>query len=182
MFFSTNSQPNNDTKIWLCGSYVRLSKEDEDTGIGVKDESNSIANQKALIRDYMDSHPEFVLVREYADDGYSGVTFDRPQFQEMMEDVKNKKINCIIVKDLSRFGRNYIEVGKYLEQVFPFLGIRFIAITDGRSRQTPNSLSFHLKIYLTTLTAVISVLKFAPSLRSSGKTDSTWAILPAMAI
>lgn len=79
----------------------------------------------------MDSHPEFVLVREYADDGYSGVTFDRPQFQEMMEDVKNKKINCIIVKDLSRFGRNYIEVGKYLEQVFPFLGIRFIAITDG---------------------------------------------------
>lgn len=132
LFFSTNSQPaNNDTKIWLCGSYVRLSKEDEDTGIGVKDESNSIANQKALIRDYMDSHPEFVLVREYADDGYSGVTFDRPQFQEMMEDVKNKKINCIIVKDLSRFGRNYIEVGKYLEQVFPFLGIRFIAITDG---------------------------------------------------
>ena len=75
LFFSTNSQPNNDTKIWLCGSYVRLSKEDEDTGIGVKDESNSIANQKALIRDYMDSHPEFVLVREYADDGYSGVTF-----------------------------------------------------------------------------------------------------------
>lgn len=132
LFFSTNSQPaNNDTKIWLCASYVRLSKEDEDTGIGVKDESNSIANQKALIRDYMDSHPEFVLVREYADDGYSGVTFDRPQFQEMMEDVKNKKINCIIVKDLSRFGRNYIEVGKYLEQVFPFLGIRFIAITDG---------------------------------------------------
>ena len=132
MFYTNDSQPlNQDTKIWLCASYVRLSKEDEKTGMGVKDESNSIANQKALIRDYMDSHPEFVLVREYADDGYSGVNFDRPQFQEMMEDVKNKKINCIIVKDLSRFGRNYIEVGKYLEQVFPFLGVRFIAITDG---------------------------------------------------
>lgn len=133
MFFSASSQKseNQDSRIWLCGSYVRLSKEDEDTGMGVKDESNSIANQKALIRDYMDGHPEFVPVKEYADDGYSGVTFDRPQFQEMMEDIKNKKINCIIVKDLSRFGRNYIEVGKYLEQVFPFLGIRFIAITDG---------------------------------------------------
>ena len=132
MLYSNDSQQlNHDTKIWLCASYVRLSKEDEKTGMGVKDESNSIANQKALIRDYMDSHPEFVLVREYADDGYSGVNFDRPQFQAMMEDVKNKKINCIIVKDLSRFGRNYIEVGKYLEQVFPFLGIRFIAITDG---------------------------------------------------
>ena len=101
MFFSASSQKseNQDSRIWLCGSYVRLSKEDEDTGMGVKDESNSIANQKALIRDYMDGHPEFVPVKEYADDGYSGVTFDRPQFQEMMEDIKNKKINCIIVKD-----------------------------------------------------------------------------------
>ena len=76
--------------------------------------------------------------KEYADDGYSGVNFDRPAFQEMMDDVKAGRINCIIVKDLSRFGRNYIETGKYLEQVFPFLSVRFIAINDnvdtGRSQ------------------------------------------------
>lgn len=64
------------------------------------------------------------------DDGYSGVNFDRPDFKRIMEEVKNRLINCIIVKDLSRFGWNYIEAGKYLEQVFPFLGVRFIAITD----------------------------------------------------
>lgn len=113
-------------KRYLCASYVRLSQDDGD-----KEESNSIINQKNLIRDYMKKHPEFTLVKEYPDDGYSGVNFERPAFQEMMEDVKNHRINCIIVKDLSRFGRNYIETGKYLEQVFPFLGVRFIAINDG---------------------------------------------------
>lgn len=131
MFFSGElSAPE---KKYLCASYVRLSQDDGD-----KEESNSIVNQKNLIRDYLSKHPEFTLVKEYPDDGYSGVNFDRPAFQEMMEDVKNHRINCIIVKDLSRFGRNYIETGKYLEQVFPFLGVRFIAINDnvdtGRSQ------------------------------------------------
>lgn len=124
MFFSENTSTQE--KKYLCASYVRLSQDDGD-----KEESNSIVNQKNLIRDYMKRHPEFTLVKEYPDDGYSGVNFERPAFQEMMEDVKNHRINCIIVKDLSRFGRNYIETGKYLEQVFPFLGVRFIAINDG---------------------------------------------------
>ena len=66
----------------------------------------------------------------YEDDGYSGVNFERPAFQKMMEDVKKGKIDCIIVKDLSRFGRNYIEVGRYLEKLFPMLGVRFIAVND----------------------------------------------------
>lgn len=131
MFFS--GETGTQGKQYLCASYVRLSQDDGD-----KEESNSIVNQKSLIRDFMHKHPEFTLVREYADDGYSGVNFDRPAFQEMMDDVKAGRINCIIVKDLSRFGRNYIETGKYLEQVFPFLGVRFIAINDnvdtGRSQ------------------------------------------------
>ena len=131
MFFS--GETGTQGKQYLCGSYVRLSQDDGD-----KEESNSIVNQKNLIRDFMHKHPEFTLVKEYADDGYSGVNFDRPAFQEMMDDVKAGRINCIIVKDLSRFGRNYIETGKYLEQVFPFLGVRFIAINDnvdtGRSQ------------------------------------------------
>lgn len=131
MFFSgEKSVPE---KNYLCASYTRLSQDDGD-----KEESNSIVNQKSLIRDYMNSHPEFTLVDEYADDGYSGVNFDRPDFQRMMNDVRSRKINCIIVKDLSRFGRNYIESGKYMEQIFPHLGVRFIAINDsidtGRSQ------------------------------------------------
>lgn len=127
MNINSNTQTN---RIWKCAAYVRLSKEDEFSSSGIRDVSNSITNQKALIRDYMDQHPELELIEEYADDGYTGVNFNRPAFKKMMEDVKARRIDCIIVKDLSRFGRNYIEAGKYLEQVFPFLGVRFIAITD----------------------------------------------------
>lgn len=112
-------------KKYKTASYTRLSQDDGD-----KEESNSITNQKELIRDFLNRHEEFILVEEYADDGYSGVNFNRPDFQRLMEDVKAGRINCIVVKDLSRFGRNYIETGKYLEQIFPYLGVRFIAIND----------------------------------------------------
>lgn len=122
LFFSNENTTN---QTYLCASYSRLSQDDGD-----KEESNSIVNQKALIRDFMSEYPELQLVEEYADDGFSGVNFERPDFKRMMQDVKSQRINCIIVKDLSRFGRNYIETGKYLEQVFPFLGVRFIAIND----------------------------------------------------
>ena len=110
--------------------YLRLSKEDGDVASGSKNESNSIANQKSLIMDYLQSRPEFRVVSIHEDDGFSGTDFNRPAFQAMMEDVKKGVINCIIVKDLSRFGRNYIEVGRYLEKLFPMLGIRFIAVND----------------------------------------------------
>ena len=110
--------------------YLRLSKEDGDVASGSKNESNSIANQKSLIMDYLQSRPEFRVVSIREDDGFSGTDFNRPAFQAMMEDVKKGVINCIIVKDLSRFGRNYIEVGRYLEKLFPMLGIRFIAVND----------------------------------------------------
>ena len=110
--------------------YLRLSKEDGDAASGSKNESNSIANQKSLIMDYLQSRPEFRVVSIREDDGFSGTDFNRPAFQAMMEDVKKGVINCIIVKDLSRFGRNYIEVGRYLEKLFPMLGIRFIAVND----------------------------------------------------
>ena len=105
--------------------YARLSRDDGD-----KLESDSIINQKALIRDFLSKHPEIREVSEKTDDGYSGVNFDRPAFSEMMDDIRSGKINCVVVKDLSRFGRNYIEAGNYIERVFPFLGVRFIAIND----------------------------------------------------
>lgn len=112
-------------KSILAADYLRLSREDGD-----KLESDSIRNQRSLINDFVKQHKEIQLVEEYIDDGYSGTNFDRPAFQRMLEDVKRKKINCIIVKDLSRLGRNYIETGRYLEKIFPFMGVRFIAITD----------------------------------------------------
>ena len=95
------------------------------------EESDSIANQKKLIEEFVATHSDIVLVSERVDDGYSGVLFDRPAFQEMMADIMAGKINCVIVKDLSRLGREYIETGRYLRQVFPAYGVRFISINDG---------------------------------------------------
>ncbi len=106
--------------------YVRLSYADDRMN-----ESDSITNQKKLIADFLKGHPEIELVSERIDDGYSGILFDRPAFQEMMDDIRSGKINCVIVKDLSRLGREYIETGRYLRQIFPAYGVRFIAITDG---------------------------------------------------
>lgn len=118
MFFQENGQ-------YRCAAYLRLSRSDGD-----QQESNSIKNQRALLNDYLGKHPELHKVDEYVDDGYSGTNFERPDFKRMMQDIENRKINCIIVKDLSRFGRNYIETGRYLERIFPFMGVRFIAIND----------------------------------------------------
>lgn len=117
-------------KVYHASIYLRLSKEDGDVTTGSKNESNSISNQKSLIMDYLKDKPEIQVVSIREDDGYSGVDFNRPSFQMMLEDVKKGIVDCIIVKDLSRFGRNYIEVGRYLEKLFPMLGVRFIAVND----------------------------------------------------
>ena len=121
----------NISKSFQAAVYLRLSREDGDVAEGSKQVSNSIANQKELVMDYLKSHPEITVVSTYVDDGFSGVNFERPEFQRMLSDIREDKINCVIVKDLSRFGRNYIESGRYIEKIFPMLGIRFIAITDG---------------------------------------------------
>lgn len=112
-------------KKFSVAVYLRLSREDGD-----KTESDSIANQRLLIENYLSDKPFLQFFREYVDDGYTGSNFERPGFIKMMEDIKRQKVNCIIVKDLSRFGRNYIEVGRYIEKKFPAMGIRFIAIND----------------------------------------------------
>lgn len=112
-------------KSYQVASYMRLSREDGDKVL-----SDSIANQKAMIADYIKEHDGLILTDEFIDDGYSGTTFDRPAFARMMAAIKAKKINCVIVKDLSRLGRNYIETGRYLENIFPMYGVRFISILD----------------------------------------------------
>ncbi|MDD4843866.1 MAG: recombinase family protein [Anaerotignum sp.] len=113
--------------IKRMGIYLRLSDEDENAK-----ESNSIKGQRELIQHYIMNHKELSPYEtvEFCDDGYSGTSFQRPGVMELLGKVKNGEIDCIIVKDFSRFGRNYIEVGSFIEQVFPFLGVRFISIND----------------------------------------------------
>ena len=109
---------------YKVGMYLRLSSEDKRTG-----ESLSIDNQRKILTDYI-TEQGWTLFDEYVDDGVSGVTFERPGIQRMLDDAKTGKINLILCKDLSRFGRNYIEVGRYVDYLFPLYNIRFIALTD----------------------------------------------------
>ena len=114
------------SSVYTTDMYLRLSEQDGD-----KVESNSIGNQRELIKEFLKSKPDIHIHEVRVDDGYSGVDFNRPAFQDMMADIRAGKVNCVIVKDLSRFGRNFIESGKYIQQIFPFMGVRFIAINDG---------------------------------------------------
>lgn len=118
-------------KIYKAAKYLRLSKEDGDFSFtSKKQESNSISSQRDLIDAFALTQPDIRVVAEYVDDGYTGTNFDRPSFQKMIEAVKCGEIDCIIVKDLSRFGREYIDAGTYIEKLFPKLGVRFISIND----------------------------------------------------
>ncbi len=123
-------------KHFLTAMYLRLSRDDSDVGDvtdgkgNMKSESNSIGNQRELIRAYIHEQQDMELYDIYVDDGFSGSNFDRPEFKRMMSDVEAGRVNCVIVKDLSRFGRDYIESGRYIQKVFPALGVRFIALTD----------------------------------------------------
>lgn len=136
-------------KHFLAAMYLRLSRDDNATkgssitkgestaksgstvdAAGIKSESNSIGSQRELIRAYIQEQPDIELYDIYMDDGFSGSNFERPEFKRMMDDVQAGRVNCIIVKDLSRFGRDYIESGRYIQKIFPALGVRFIALTD----------------------------------------------------
>ena len=120
--------------------YLRLSREDGDFSCSSeKFESNSISNQRLVIMDFLKKCPEITFTREYCDDGYTGANFDRPEFQKMMEAVKKGEIDCIVVKDLSRFGREYIDAGAYIQKLFPLLGVRFIAINDNYDNAQPGA-------------------------------------------
>lgn len=111
--------------LFDVGLYIRLSKEDGD-----KAESDSIGNQRKMLTDYLRDKAEFVLYDIYIDDGFTGTNFNRPSFKRMIADIEAGKVNCVIVKDLSRFGRDYIDTGKYLERYFPDKNVRFISLTD----------------------------------------------------
>lgn len=112
-------------KKWKATLYLRLSKDD-----GQAQESGSIKNQRELLRSFLKSYDDIDIISEKIDDGVSGINFDRPAFNEMIADIHEGVINCVVVKDLSRFGRDHLEVGTYLEHIFPFQGVRFISIGE----------------------------------------------------
>ncbi len=117
------------TVIYKVAIYIRLSKEDVDKGF---DESESITNQKSLLTEYVEKLGwEYELVDIYIDPGYTGTNFNRPDFQRMIRDIENGKVNMVITKDLSRLGRDYIETGEYIEKWFPEHEVRYISVTDG---------------------------------------------------
>ena len=118
--------------------YLRLSREDGDSS-----ESNSISNQRQIIKSYAKEN-DIKLSYEYVDDGFSGSNFDRPHFKNMIDDLNKGKFNIIIVKDLSRFGRDYIESGKYLQKIFPEKGVRFISVNDNYDSENADMSDTHL--------------------------------------
>ena len=119
--------------------YLRISSEDADLRTGEKNESESISNQRSLLREYVSSHADLSdsEILEFCDDGWSGTNFERPAVKALLEQVRRGQINCILVKDLSRFGRDYLTVGDYISRVFPFLGVRFISVNDGFDSSNP---------------------------------------------
>lgn len=144
--------------------YVRLSVLNSH-----KEDSDSIENQEILLWDYVAKRPEFRVIDVYRDNGETGVQFQRPAFEQLIEDVKQGKIDCIIVKDLSRFGRNYIETGEYLEKIFPFLNVRFIAVNDSYdsfSATASDDLIMHLVNLTNDLYARDISQKICPVIRS----------------
>lgn len=122
----TESSIQKSTKNYKTVIYARISSEDDR-----KIASHTIENQMALLQEYVDSKEDMELVECYCDRGITGTKFDRPEFSRMITDMKTGKFDCIVVKDLSRLGRNYLEAGDYLEKIFPMYGIRFISISDG---------------------------------------------------
>ncbi|MBO7404963.1 MAG: recombinase family protein, partial [Clostridia bacterium] len=110
---------------YKAAAYIRLSYTNDRST-----ESDSVGNQRRIIEDFVTRNPDIALIEEKVDDGYTGLLFDRPAYKDMMNDIMTGKINCVIVKDLSRLGREYIETGRYLRRIFPAYGVRFVSITD----------------------------------------------------
>lgn len=163
-------------RIYRVALYVRLSVFDS----GKKD-SDTVQTQESMLRRFIEGKPYFALHSVYIDNGETGVNFKRSEFERLMDDVRAGHVDCIIVKDLSRFGRNYIETGEYLEKVFPFLGVRFIAVNDEYDSIDPAAsagLSLHLKNLVNDVYARDISAKISPVLRGKqerGEFIGAWA-------
>ncbi len=133
-------------KMYKAVAYLRISNADEKVG-----ESESLGNQRNFIQDFVAKQEDIQLISEKLDDGVSGLIFDRPQFQEMMESIQKNEVDCVIVRDLSRLGRDYIQTGEHLRKIFPQLGVRFISILDNIDTQKDGDVSGMLDVTLKTI-------------------------------
>lgn len=163
-------------RVYHTGAYVRLSVVD-----GRREDSDSIENQEAMLRAYIANDSSLSLYSVYSDNGKTGVNFLRDDFERLLDDIRMGRVDCVIVKDLSRFGRNYMEAGEYLEKIFPFMGVRFIAVNDGYDSLDPatiSSLTINLKNLVNDVYARDISQKICPVLRSRqerGAFIGTWA-------
>ncbi len=139
-------------KHYKIGAYLRLSKGDGDVDGIEKAESNSISSQRLIIERYLEEHPEMELIDTYIDDGYTGTNFKRPELKRLMYDIDEGRVDCIICKDLSRFGRERIETGNYISKTFREKGVRFIAINDHYDSLTASGADNHLIMPIKALT------------------------------
>ena len=122
-------------RVYHTAVYARLSVEDNNRA----GDRESITMQKYMLEKYVDAQADMRLCGVFCDNGETGTNFERPEFERLMEEIRNRRIDCIVVKDLSRFGRNYVETGYYLEKIFPYLGVRFVAVNDGYDSQKDKS-------------------------------------------
>ena len=138
--YQQSFSPSYTIRRWRLGVYIRLSKEDLKKG---KDDSNSVKNQRDLLNDfYRRNIDEFESITEYVDDGHTGTDANREDFQRLLADVMSGKINCVIVKDLSRFARNYSDAGSLIDNLFVQMGVRFISLAENvDSYKNPDSVS-----------------------------------------
>lgn len=163
-------------RVYKAGAYVRLSVLN-----GHRENSDSIENQEAMLRAYIAGDPSLSLYSVYSDNGETGVNFARDDFERLLDDIRMGNVDCVIVKDLSRFGRNYIEAGEYLEKIFPFMGVRFIAVNDGYDSLDPStldSLTINLKNLVNDVYARDISQKICPVLRGKqerGEFIGAWA-------
>ena len=150
-------------------AYYRLSKDD-----GAKHESDSIANQRKVIRAFLQNNPNIHLVEEAQDDGYTGTNFDRPGFRSVLHAIQSKRVNCVIVKDISRLGRHFVMTSNYVERIFPEMGVRLICINDGYDSSAPDADSSALTLPLKMVMNDYYVKDISRKIRSSihAKMDS----------
>lgn len=156
-------------KMWNAGLYGRLSVEDGDDT-----EQNSIGNQKKIGNRFLAEKPDIVLVDTYSDHGCTGMNFERPDFKRMFKDIKSGRINCIIVKDISRLGRHFVMTSNFVERIFPEMGVRLICVNDGYDSSEPNADSSALTLPLKMVMNDYYVKDISQKIRSSihAKMDS----------
>ena len=118
------------SNLFNVAIYIRLSREDGD-----KEESDSVGNQRKLLTEYVNKHDDFILYDVYIDDGFTGTNFNRPDFHRMIADIEDNKVNCVVVKDLSRFGREHVMMDYYLEFLFPEKRVRYIAVAENEDTE-----------------------------------------------